>query len=201
MNNEKPMEDKRWLTMEASAVDKTLKKINAAELAGSMEYRGDIATLRRLGGRMPVDDAIATAAAIRMLSRNGLVLKDDVHSYDSLTNGERAAVVALGLSSQSRLSYEPNGLSFGHVFASVVNSDNEHGKGLFNLMRKIVTDDDFDSLVYDLSNAINRMGDAKIDYAQLTNDLIRYQNVDKRQSVLTKWTKDYYSVLSFDRNR
>lgn len=194
MASDNNIKQNRWLTSEASAVDSVLSKIDYAEAKGSMEMRGDVARLRRIAGRMPSDDSKATAVAIELLVKAGLPLKE-VHSDDGLTNGERAAIISLSLHSAAhRRSYSPDGTSFGHAIGLKMREDEK--SSIKTVMKSITFDDDLVSLSYDLSRAVRRLDDSiNIDYAVLTNDLILFQNPEKRRSVLNRWVKDYYRAL------
>ena len=184
----------RWLTAEAQAVDTVLNRINHNEEINSRESRGDVAKISRIAGRLPSDDSRATSVAIQLLSAAGLPLKDD-YGDDGLTNGERAAVIALSLAAVAeRQSYAPNGYDFGHCIGEAARKDPEGSIG--DIMKSITYDDDLASLSYDLSRAVRRLNGVKIDFAVLTNDLIRFQNPDKRQRVINCWVKDYYRTLN-----
>lgn len=184
----------RYLTTEANTVNTVLNKIDYNEQIGSREMRGSIAGLSRIAGRLPEEDARATAIAIKLLSDAGLPLKNGYGS-DALTNGERAAVISLALYSiADRQSYRSNGESFGKSMGKAVKADPK--SSLYDLMRKISYDDDLTSLTYDLSRAVRRLGDVGVDYAVLVNDLIHFQDDDRRQSVLNRWVKDYYRTTT-----
>lgn len=193
----------RWLTNEAQAVDATLTKMDHAEEKHSREFRGNVATLRPLAGKMPDRNLRATTEAVRILVHNGLT-PQETYSYDSLTNGERAAVIALSLAADGpRGSYLANGESFGYAWGLAALKDKARSKkndsNLEDLMRKITYDDDFSILIYDLHRAIRRLDDTKIDYAVLTNDLIQIQNPDRKGKVITRWVKDYYRAQGYGR--
>lgn len=183
-------ESNRWLTSEARAVDAVLTKIDEEEKRGSRTMRGDVSVLRRMAGRVPGEDARSTAVAIRLLSANGLPLKEDVYvGKDGLTNGERAAVISLALSAAApRMAHVQDGRTFGGAFAEVVYSN----ENLAHLMKAITCDEDLASLTYNLFRALRQFGDVQLDYGQLTNDLIKFQNPSKRKEMMTKWVKDYY---------
>lgn len=182
-------ESNRWLTSEARAVDAVLTKIDEEEKRGSRIMRGDVSVLRRMAGRVPGEDARSTAVAIRLLSANGLPLKDVYVGKDGLTNGERAAVISLALSAAApRMAHVQDGRTFGGAFAEVVYSN----ESLASLMKAITCDEDLASLTYDLFRALRQFGDVQLDYGQLTNDLIKFQNPSKRKEMMTKWVKDYY---------
>ena len=182
-------ESNRWLTSEARAVDAVLTKIDEEEKRGSRTMRGDVSVLRRMAGRVPGEDARSTAVAIRLLSANGLPLKDVYVGKDGLTNGERAAVISLALSAAApRMARVQDGRTFGGAFAEVVYSN----ENLASLMKAITYDEDLASLTYDLFRALRQFGDVQLDYGQLTNDLIKFQNPSKRKEMMTKWVKDYY---------
>lgn len=182
-------ESNRWLTSEARAVDAVLTKIDEEEKRGSRIMRGDVSVLRRMAGRVPGEDARSTAVAIRLLSANGLSLKDVYVGKDGLTNGERAAVISLALSAAApRMAHVQDGRTFGGAFAEVVYSN----ENLAHLMQAITCDEDLASLTYDLFRALRQFGDVQLDYGQLTNDLIKFQNPSKRKEMMTKWVKDYY---------
>lgn len=184
----------RYLTIEADTVDAVLNRIDHNEQIGSREMRGSIAGLSRIAGRLPEEDARSTAIAIKLLSDAGLPLKNG-YGDDALTNGERAAVISLSLYSiADRQSYKPNGESFGSSMGKAIKADSK--SSLSDLMRKISFDDDLASVTYDLSRAVRRLGDVGVDYAVLVNDLIHFQDDDRRQSVLNRWVKDYYRTTT-----
>lgn len=185
-------EPNRWLTSEARAVDAVLTKMDEEEKRGSRAMRGDVSVLRRMSGRVPGEDARSTAVAIKLLSANGLPLKDVYVGGDGLTNGERAAVISLALSAAApRLAHAQDGRTFGGAFAEVVHSN----ENLAPLMKAMTYDEDLASLTYDLFRALRQFGDVQLDYGQLTNDLIKFQNPSKRKEMMTKWVKDYYYTM------
>lgn len=192
----------RWLTNEAQAVDGALSRVNRAEEAHSREFRGEIAALRPLAGKMPDRNIRATTTAVRILVKNGLTPKE-TYSSDSLTNGERAAVIALSLAAGGpRASHSPNGESFGYAFgqAAYIEKMRSKNDNLSDLMRKITYDDDFSLLVYDLYRAIRRLGDVKIDYAVLARDLTQIQNPERKSKVITRWVKDFYRANGYGKS-
>lgn len=188
-------DDNRYITKESRALDALLKRIEYAENKKSREYRGQLSKVARISGRLPYSDPSAMFEAEELLSSTGMDFGNG-YGNDSLTDGERAVVIALALySSARRRTYSPNGESFGYVFGGMVGRGDV--KNLEGIMRAITFDDELESLVYDLSRAIRRLGDNdKLDYAKLATDLTRFQNPEKRNSVINRWVKDYYRAMN-----
>lgn len=181
-------DNNRWLNGASKVVDTAIGKMQEAERNGSSEYRGFIARARRLCGRMPSKDANATVDILQILARNGLSLYDTA-SYDGLTPYERAAVITIALYSGGTRNSQCDNITLGSAIGKFIASD-EHNdmEGTFKSLMK--SDDDIESIVYDIGKIVRRLPENSLDYAMLCNDLCALQNEDRFSSVKIRWAKD-----------
>lgn len=201
--------DDKWRPREALALENVITSWQESEEAGSRKSRGDLATVRRLYGKSPEDDALATAAAMSLLFKAGLRSDCETHSADGLTAGERAAVVTLALYAGvgRNVTHNPDGLSVGGAIGVIQRqtaaSNNQKDNGdMLSIMKSIVAAQDFRSIVWDASRALRRLDKGvSVDYVQLASDLTRVQSEKNRLKVLLSWTGDYWSeALDFNDN-
>lgn len=193
--------DDKWRPREALALERVIASWQGSEEAGSREARGDMATVRRLYGKSPEDDALAASTAMSLLFKAGLRSDCEAHSADGLTDGERAAVVTLALYAGvgRNIRHQDGGLSVGGAMGVIqrqtVASNNGKDNGdMLSVMKSIVAAQDFRSIVWDVSRALHRLdAGVTVDYAQLASDLTRVQAEKNRLKVLLSWTGDYWS--------
>lgn len=181
-------DNNRWLNGVSKVVDTAIGKMQEAEQNGSSEYRGFIARARRLCGRMPSKDANATVDILQILARNGLSLYD-ASSYDGLTPYERAAVITIALYSGGTRNSQCDNITLGSAIGKFIASD-EHNDMEGSFKSLIKSDDDIESVVYDIGKIVRRLPENSLDYAMLCNDLCALQNEDKFSSVKIRWAKD-----------
>ena len=199
--------DDKWRPREALALERVITSWQESEEAGSREARGDLATVRRLYGKSPEDDALATASAMSLLFKAGLRSDVEAHSSDGLTDGERSAVVTLALYAGvgRNVRHKAGGLSVGGAMGVIQRqtaaSNNRKDNGdMLSVMKSIVAAQDFRSIVWDVSRALRRLDEGVfVDYVQLASDLTRVQSEKNRLKVLLSWTWDYWSeALDFN---
>lgn len=183
---------------EAAVVEKILRSWQDAEDAESREYRGSLATIGRLYGKLPTEDVRATSEAMGLLYQNGLRDNDcDHEGGDGLTRGERASIVVLSLYAGvgRTVKHSGDGLTIGGAIGATQRGE-EHAESMHSLMRSLAADVDFKSAVWDASRALKRFsGDITVDYVRLVDDLTALQSDESRPRVLLGWTGDYWSAL------
>lgn len=199
--------DNKWKSREALTLERVITSWQESEEAGSRKARGDLATVRRLYGKSPEDDPLATAEAMSLLFKAGLRSDhEEVYSIDGLTDGERAAVVTLALYAGvgRNIKHEDGGFSVGSAMGVIrrqttASNNNKDNGDMLSVMKSIVSAQDFRSIVWDVSRALRRLDGITVDYIQLAEDLTRIQTENNRLKVLLSWTGDYWSeALDFD---
>jgi CRISPR type I-E-associated protein CasB/Cse2 len=171
--------------------------IQESEAESSREYRGVIASARRLFGKPPESNASSTADILRLLASKGFQLRDVKRSDDGLTKIERSAVSTLSLYAGAHRNAHKNDITIGQALAQLSRDEEIHDdarKDMSNpMVRSLINSDDYTTIVYHLSRIIQRLDERSLDYLILANDLMNFQQSnDQRERVKIQWAKDYY---------
>ena len=171
-------------------------KINSLLGREESYIRATLAKLRRGIGRQP-----GSMPDIWDFTLDNLP-KEYISQYDKPTAGEWAAHMSLTLFAlhqqgndikQNRMSEAER--SLGSAVRQLVNKRGVVSEdAIKRRFDTVVTSDSPEELAYHLRGLINLMKSEKIplDYPQLAEELLKFQNPDRRDSVRLRWGQDYY---------
>ena len=177
-----------------SCIYKKINKLKSDARQGKSGYKAELAELRRGVGHMPGELASVTGILLEVLPEKYFGFGNNP-SYE-----EWAVYIALTLFAVHQQSNDienelmhQQGESIGKAIAGLIRDENDRDR-IIKKMTIILKSKDVEDLSYHLKSMIYllRSGNIKVDYADLAQDIYKFQIREYTDSVRLKWGREFY---------